>query len=1022
MNSVPRHLLLVCVLALSLRPLQAESRNPYDLELQQIESRWNTAAPLEKLILLDRVLCLRDYVDDRGWLKHWLVDVAVSPAENELTRSEAAAYLDDLRAFQGISRDGRTQHWYASGHTSWRQQVLAEATRAASGGTAESLQILAELELLAGLPAATGHMQQAARLGPSANRWERAAALADDPFQKFSALQSGLAIAPNHRLLNLELATYYIGRRQMEKARDLLERAAAASQDDFVVRERLVELYLELGLRSPALSEVRRLEKQWPGPLWLRARLALDYEHLALRDDAVRLASSVVAENRQERDQFELLARIHESRHMVRELEADYQALCGLEPESPQVWWRLAQLQLGSGNLAGGRDSLLRLLPLELDRGRSIAAHLRLAEVDQRLHLDQQATEERAEAARLAQAGASEVAANLDAAFLSDAPSLAKAAFLHPPETADFALADVRVQELYSSGLSRTHVQQIFFIGSQDAADAHRISSIRYSPASEELRVLRARVWKPGGQVLQAQELGDREFADPVASMHYDLRLRQLRFPELEKGSMVELEYSLTPSVRVSPYPGYFGELVLLAGQQAAALKRYVLIAPAETTIYVHAEKTGPASITRSGKSKAFLWEARSVPPVSREPRSPGATETSPYVHVSTMADWNRLGAWYADLVRPQFALDQPLLEEVARLTKAARTGRDKIAAIQEFVLRSTRYVALEFGVYSYKPYPVAQTFARRFGDCKDKAALMIAMLGAAGIDAELALVRTRSLGNVAEEPASIAPFDHAVVYIPKFDLWLDGTAEYAMRELPPEDQGALALTVNLNGAARLHRVPVSRTADNYTHRVIHAAIMSQGVLHFSGSTLTRGQDAPELRQEMAVREQQLDLFRRDLAEVFPTVQVDSVAVHGAEGLDGDVSVDFQGALNSFQHQRVVLLRSSWMRRAYVADLAPASARTQDLLLPSPWTTEEEIHIALPAGAEVRALPSDENIASGFGSIKLHYSKSGSEILVQSRVQFEPTRVSAQDYPAFRQFCSQLDRSFRNEITLGLPQ
>ena len=64
--------------------------------------------------------------------------------------------------------------------------------------------------------------------------------------------------------------------------------------------------------------------------------------------------------------------------------------------------------------------------------------------------------------------------------------------------------------------------------------------------------------------------------------------------------------------------------------------------------------------------------------------------------------------------------------------------------------MRSTHYVALEFGIYSYKPYPVTQIYARRFGDCKDKASLMIALLRAAGIEAEIALVRTRSLGDVA--------------------------------------------------------------------------------------------------------------------------------------------------------------------------------------------------------------------------------------------------------------------------------
>ena len=76
----------------------------------------------------------------------------------------------------------------------------------------------------------------------------------------------------------------------------------------------------------------------------------------------------------------------------------------------------------------------------------------------------------------------------------------------------------------------------------------------------------------------------------------------------------------------------------------------------------------------------------------------------------------------------------------------------------------------------------------------------------------------------------------------------------------------------------------------------------------------------------------------------------------------------------------------------------------------------------MPEGAEVTSLPRDQNISGAFGSLRLHYKKSAGEVIVQSHVQFEKARVSAQDYPAFRQFCSQAERSFRTEITLSLPQ
>jgi transglutaminase-like putative cysteine protease len=609
-----------------------------------------------------------------------------------------------------------------------------------------------------------------------------------------------------------------------------------------------------------------------------------------------------------------------------------------------------------------------------------------------------------------------------DAQYLADPAMLVKEAFAHPPTPADTALSDIRVQELLPSGLDRVHVQQLYLVGTDSALETHRVSTIRYSPSSEELRVIHARAWKPNGLVLDAQELGAREDSDTPGSMYYDMTLEQFRFSGLEKGDVVELEYSLVPRRRSAPYNGYFGELVLFAGRGPELLKRYVLIAPAAQKIFAHAEKVNPASVSARDGAQVFLWESREVPALPREPRSPGVTETSPYVHVSTMGDWKQLGSWYADLIRPQFALDQSLHDELSRITNGLQADKEKIRAIQEFVLRSTHYVALEFGIYSYKPYPVTQIYARRFGDCKDKASLMIALLRAAGIEAEIALVRTRSLGDVAAEPASIAVFNHAIVYVPKYDLWLDGTAEYAGRELPLEDQGAFSLTVSLGGAAQIRHIPMSRVADNYTRHVIRGELSAQGVIQFSGSTTTRGEDAPGLRHDLAVREQQLDTFRRDLAEVFPNVQVDSVAVHGAEVLSSSVSVEFQGALNSPQYKRVVSLSSSWMPRSYVTALANSSTRTQDVVLPSPWTTEEEIHIALPQGAEVVSLPRDQNISSAFGALRLHYKKSGGEVIIQSHVQFEKARVTAAEYPAFRQFCAQAERSFRNEITLSLPQ
>ena len=123
MRNLLRHMPLVCLLVSSLA-LNAQSRNPYDLELENLRSQWPSAGKLEKLVLLDHVRRLRDFADDRRQVQLFLENVHQSAAENDLVRNEAAAYIDDLRAFK-VPAQPQAQHWYAVDES--RQRVLAEA-------------------------------------------------------------------------------------------------------------------------------------------------------------------------------------------------------------------------------------------------------------------------------------------------------------------------------------------------------------------------------------------------------------------------------------------------------------------------------------------------------------------------------------------------------------------------------------------------------------------------------------------------------------------------------------------------------------------------------------------------------------------------------------------------------------------------------------------------------------------------------------------------------------------------------
>ena len=98
-----------------------------------------------------------------------------------------------------------------------------------------------------------------------------------------------------------------------------------------------------------------------------------------------------------------------------------------------------------------------------------------------------------------------------------------------------------------------------------------------------------------------------------------------------------------------------------------------------------------------------------------------------------------------------------------------------------DYLDREVRYTGIEFGEAAIVPHDPAETLAKKYGDCKDKATLLVAMLRAAGIPANVALLSVESRIDVPADLPGMGMFDHAIVYVPgKNPLWIDATDRYA--------------------------------------------------------------------------------------------------------------------------------------------------------------------------------------------------------------------------------------------------
>ena len=242
----------------------------------------------------------------------------------------------------------------------------------------------------------------------------------------------------------------------------------------------------------------------------------------------------------------------------------------------------------------------------------------------------------------------------------------------------------------------------------------------------------------------------------------------------------------------------FFGALEVLQGPLPIRQFQMVIEGPSTRTLFVGGRGAPPAVVTTDGGITRHTFTESDLDALIGESGMPPWLEVARFISVSTYGDWGALGRWYEALIADQLHLNDELRQLVRDLKAEAKDEKDLVRRIYEHVVTSTRYVGIELGIHGWKPYPVAEVYRRRFGDCKDKASLLVALLREAGIEAHVALVRTIQLGVAAADPPSMWAFNHAIAWVKPFDLFLDGTAEQSgLLEIPTMDQGALALIVD---------------------------------------------------------------------------------------------------------------------------------------------------------------------------------------------------------------------------------
>ena len=442
------------------------------------------------------------------------------------------------------------------------------------------------------------------------------------------------------------------------------------------------------------------------------------------------------------------------------------------------------------------------------------------------------------------------------------------------------------------------------------------------------------------------------------------------------------------------------------------------------------------SSVVTNGERIVYSWTVENSPQMFPEPAMPPYWTQGQNLRVSTAANWQELSKWYWAVSVPHLEKTNAAMtnkvEEIMGSVGADAAPIDKVRAMYKFVSQEIRYMGLTMEDTSpgYAPHDVDLTFDNRYGVCRDKAALLVAMFRIAGFESYPVLISVSAAKMDNEVPTPF--FNHAVVAV-KLDgdyILMDPTDE-SSRDLCPAYLGDCSYLVAHPDGEDLRTAPVVPPSKNAVTVVGSGRLGKDGsLLADHAITLCGINDNSFRRHLLSLKpEQRRELFER---------AVEGVSA-GAELMRCDIEPkDLQDTTKELKVKLLVkypevLLRGETRDELSVPSLSSAlgaanwllsgrtalESRKYPLKVSSTALAEEKMEIDLAGAVGATAsMPDDETIKGGYEFTRT-FRRDGDKLVFERRLSIGTVEFSPDEYLNLRENIKRVEASERKNPTFA---
>lgn len=566
-----------------------------------------------------------------------------------------------------------------------------------------------------------------------------------------------------------------------------------------------------------------------------------------------------------------------------------------------------------------------------------------------------------------------------------------------------------------------------------------------YLTKSSKIRDLHAWLIYPGGKV---KKFGKDETLDQISDdndIYNEYRIKRISaVDEADAGAI--FGYEAIKEER----PLFSQDLWHFQNRLPTLVSRYVLSLPAgwrASSVTFNRAKLDP-NIAGS----TYTWELTNLPPIRPEPNSPAIRNLAPLLAVTyfvgdsgagpnarAFETWSQVSRWASELNDPQAIVDDTVAAKARELTAGARNDLDRIRAVARFI-QSLQYISIDIGVgrgNGYRPHLAADVLKKAYGDCKDKANLMRALLKAANITAFPVAIYLGDPTYVREEWASPDQFNHCIVAIKVGDeinlptvikhaslgrlLIFDATDESTpVGDLPEEEQGSFALLVAGDQGA-LMRMPVMPPEASRLERQTDVSLTSEGSITASVRERSIGQTA--VNERRALRELSASGYRQ-MIERWISRGATAAKVSKVEPADEKtenrfaLDVDFSAAsYGQLMQNRLLVFKPAIVSRRESLFLTEPT-RKYPVVLES-HALSETVRVKLPVGFDVDEVPDALKLDTPFGTYATSYDVKDGQLVFTRMLTLRAVTIPADQYPSVRSFFEKIRAAEQAPVVLA---